>query len=616
MGRFKLTAAPAALLGIVAAALVAWPATAQDGGGDGTTSDDGGQVLRIGWAQDPQTLNPFVGLNEENYNVWSLNYDLLVNFDPEDLSPAPGIAESWEISDDKRTVTFKLDPDKVWSDGEPVTSEDVKYSLEVLGGEGDLFAGYTSDIESIETPDDETVVIETKRPDARLVGGLFIYIIPEHVWGEQSVEDLTGSFQPELPLVGSGPYVVTEFERGRIVRMEKNPEWRGEEPAFDEVQYIKYGNQDGVERALRLGEIDMILEVEAASFGRLEEADDIETISAPSPAYTQVGFNLCSEQDCPDAEVGAAVQDPAVRQAIAYAVDRERINAIAAQGTSFVGHGVLPSYYRSFYEVPEQDYPYDPDQAAQILEDAGWTEGDDGVRTKDGESLSIDVLARSESPYTQQAAKLMAEQAADVGIELNVQVVSDQRLTEVTTRKVDGKPAPQFDAFLWGWGGDPYDPSFILSVLTGGEIGGLSDSFWSNPEYDRLYDEQRGIFDVAERKEKIQEMVALAQEDLPYLVLTYDPELQAYRTDRIQQIDRVCPEGEDGDLICAQVSYEPILGLEPADGGSGGEDDGGGSGLLIAIIVAVAVIGGAVIIARARRGGGGGRGEGPLEFED
>ena len=613
MNRLKATAAITALLTIVAVALVAWPASAQD---DGTTSDDGGQALRIGWAQDPNTLNPFVGLNEENYNVWSLNYDLLVNFNPEDLSPAPGIAEEWEISEDKRTVTFKLDPDKVWSDGEPVTSADVKYSLEVLGSEGDLFAGYTSEIESIKTPDDETVVIETKRPDARLVGGLFVYIIPEHIWGEQSVEDVTGSFQPELPLVGSGPYMVTEFERGRILTMEKNPEWRGDEPAFDEVQYIKYGNQDGVERALRLGEIDMILEVEASSFERLEDAENIETITAPSPAYTQVGFNLCSEQDCPDAEFNPAVQEQEVRQAIAYAVDRERINEIAAQGTSFVGYGVLPSYYRSFYEEPEQSYPYDPEQAAQLLEDAGWTEGEDGVRTKDGEELSIDVLARSESPYTQQAAKLMAEQAGEVGIELNVQVVSDARLTELTVRKVDGKPAPQFDAFLWGWGGDPYDPSFILSVLTGGEIGGLSDSFWSNPEYDRLYDEQRGIFDVAERKEAIQEMVALAQEDLPYLVLTYDPELQAYRTDRIEEIEPVCPEDEGGDLICAQVSYEPVLALEPADGSSSSDDGGSGGGVVIAIIAAIAVIGGAVIIARSRRGGGGGRGDGPLEFEE
>ena len=592
---------------VVAAAL---PAAAQDAGTTNESAQADPTALRIGWAQDPQTLNPFVALNEENYNVWSLNYDLLVNFSPDDLSPAPGIAESWEISDDKRTVTFTLDPDKVWSDGEPVTSKDVKYSLEVLGAEGDLFAGYTSDIERISTPDDETVVIETKRPDARLVGGLFVYILPEHIWSKESIGDLTGSYQPDLPLVGSGPYVVTEFSRGRITRMERNPEWRGPEPSFAEVQFVKYGNQDAVERALRLGEIDMILEVEASSFERLTADTNIEAISAPSPAYTQLAFNLCSERDCPDAQFNPAVQDPAVRQAVAYAVDRNRINEIAAQGTSFVGHGVLPSYYRDFYEVPEEDYPYDPEVARQILDEAGWEDNGDDPRTKGGEELSFELLARSESPYTQQAGKLIAEQAAEAGIEFNVQVVSDDKLTEVTTREVDGEPAPEFDTFLWGWGGDPYDPSFILSVLLGGEIGGLSDSFWRNPEYDALYREQAGLFEVEERKAAIQEMVAIAQQDLPYLVITYDPELQAYRTDRISGIERTCPKDEDGDLICAQVSYEPLLSIEPADGGS---DDGGGGGTVAIVIVAAAVLGaGAFFLIRSRRR----RGGEPVELEE
>jgi peptide/nickel transport system substrate-binding protein len=597
----------AGFLGVLVAlavAVVASPVGAQDSG------EDDEQSLKIGWAQDPPTLNPFVALNEENYNVWSLNYDLLVNFAADDLSPTPGIAESWEVSDDERTVTFKIDPDKTWSDGEPVTSEDVKYSLEVLGGEGDLFAGYTSGIEKISTPDERTVVIETKRPDARLVGGLFVYIIPEHVWGQESVEDLTGSFQPDLPLVGSGPYVVTEFDRGRILTMERNPEWNGPEGGFDQVEFVKYGNTDAVERALQLGEVDMILEVEAGSFERLGDEPDIEAITAPSPAYTQLAFNLCSEQDCPDAEFNPAVQDPAVRQAVAYAVDRERINEIAARGTSFPGHGVLPSYYTSFYEIPEQDYPYEPETARQILDEAGWVDNGGEPRTKDGETLSFDLYARAESPYTQQVARLITEQAAEVGIEFNTQVISDDKLTEATVRKVDGKPAPEFDTFLWGWGGDPYDPSFILSVLTGDEIGGLSDSFWRNPEYDALYQEQAGTFDVEERKQLIQEMVATAQEDLPYLVITYDPELQAYRTDRVAGIERVCPRGEDGDLICAQVSYEPLLAIEPA---GGADDDSGGGSAVIVILIGAAVLGGAAfLITRARRH----RGGEPMELEE
>ena len=603
--RLRILWTSALAVALTALAIVALPAGAQEE----STETEEPSALRIGWAQDPGTLNPFVALDEENYNVWSLNWDLLVNFDPEDLSPSPGIAESWEVSEDERTVTFKLDPDKVWSDGEPVTSADVKYSLEVLGGEGDLFAGYASGITSIETPDDQTVVIETKQPDARLVGGLFIYIIPEHVYGEESVEDLTGSFQPDLPLVGTGPYITTEFERGRIIRMERNPEWRGPEPAYDEVQYIKYGNQDAVERALQLGEIDMILEVGEASFGRLAEEADVEAVAAPSPAYTQMGFNICPEQLCPDAEFNPAIQDVEVRQAIAYAVDRNRINEIAARGTSFVANGILPSFYRDFYTEPEQTYPFDPEMARQILDDAGWVDNGEEPRTREGETLSFDLLVRSESPYTINAAKLIEEMGAEVGIEFNVEVVSTGKLTELTVRKVDGKPAPQFDTFIWGWGGDPYDPSFMLSLLTTDEIGGLSDSFYSNPEYDRLYEQQAGTFDVEERRELIAQMVEMAQEDVAYLVLTEDPELQAYRTDQVAGVERVCPRDEAGDLICAQVSYEPLLAIEPASGAS--SDDGGGGGAVIAIVAAVVVIGGGLLLLRARRR----RSDEPLELE-
>lgn len=614
MSRVAAAVAVAALVAL--ASWLAMPAAAQE---DTSATDDGStSVLKIGWAQDPRTLNPFVALDEENYNVWALNWDMLVNFSPDDLSPAPGIAESWEISEDRKTVTFKLDPDKVWSDGEPVTSEDVKFSLETLGTDGALFAGYTSSVESIETPDDETVVITTRRPDARLVGGLFVYMLPEHIWGDVPKKELTGSYQPELPLVGSGPYVVSEFERGRSLTMERNPEWQGEEGGFDQIEYIKYGNQDAVERALMLAEIDMVVEVSSATFDQLGDEPNIDTLSSASPAYTELAFNLCSEEFCPDAEFNPAVQDVAVRQALAYAIDRERINEIAARGTSFVANGILPSFYTSFYETPEQTYPFDVEMAKQILDEAGWQDNGEGEpRTKDGEELSFDLAVRSESQYNIQASRLIAEMAAEIGVEFNVEVMSVDRLTEITVRSVDGKPAPTFDTFVWGWGGDPYDPSFLLSLFLTDEIGGLSDSFYSNPEYDDLYEQQAGIFDVPERKALIDQMVAITQEDLPYIVLTEDPNLQAYRTDRISGIEPACPV-ETGDLICEQVSYEPILAIEPADGSGGdsggsSDDGGGGSGGTIALIIVVVVVvgGGIYFLSRRKKDS-----DEPLEFDE
>jgi peptide/nickel transport system substrate-binding protein len=563
------------------------------------------KVLKMGWAQDPQTLNPFVDYDEEDFTVWAINWDLLVNFSPKDLGPAPGIAQSWDVSPDKKTVTFHLVKGAKWSDGQPITSKDVKYSLEVLGGNGALFTSYTENVTKIATPDAETIVITTSKPDARIVGGLFIYILPEHIWGKVPVKKLLGSFKPQMPLVGSGPYVVTKFRHGRIVTMDRNPNWRGAKPKFDQIQIIKYGNTDAVERALQLGEIDFVREVQASSFERLGKAENVKTVKASSPSFTELSFNNCSKQNCPDAKFNPAVQDVAVHQAIAYAVDREKLNAIANRGTSFVGHGLLPDYYKSFYQQPATDYPLDVEKAKQILDDAGYKPGGDGVRSKNGVKLSFDLAVRSESPENIQAAKQVAEMTKPIGIDFKVDVMSTDKLTEITTQKKNGKQAPDFDTFIWGWGGDPYDPSTLLNLLTTKAIASAtSDSFYSNPEYDRIYAEQSGEFDQAKRKELVKQLIDISQRDLPYLVLTVDPVLQAYRTDRLSGVQRSCPQ-PDGDLFCDQVTYAPVLALGPpvAAKAASSSSDGGGSAVvwIIVAVVAVGLVVAFLVLRRRRR---------------
>ena len=126
-------------MGVAAAA----PASAQEGK----------KVLRLGRAQEPQTLSPFIDQDEEDFRIWSINYDLLVNFSPKDLGPTPGIAEKWTISPDKKTVTFKLFEGHKWSDGQPITSKDVKYSLETFAPNSLLFPSYVENITAVETPD-------------------------------------------------------------------------------------------------------------------------------------------------------------------------------------------------------------------------------------------------------------------------------------------------------------------------------------------------------------------------------------------------------------------------------------------------------------------------------
>ncbi len=571
------------------------------------SAQEGKKILRLGWAQEPQTLSPFVDQDEEDFRIWSINYDLLINFGPEDLGPVPGIAESWEVSSDKKTVTFKLFEGHKWSDGQPITSKDVKYSLETFAPNSLLFPSYVENVTSVETPDDLTVIIKTKQPDARIVGGLFAYILPEHVWGKQSVKKLTTTFKPTPPMVGSGPWIVSEVQRGRLIRMTRNPNFRGEKPAFDELHWIKYGNTDAVERALTLGEIDLVPEVQQATFARLAKAKDVEAVQSTSPSFTQLTFNLCNEENCPDAKFNPAVQDRAVRQAIAYAIDRKRVNEIASRGTAFEGHGLLPDYYKAFYEQPAEDYPLDVDRANQMLDEAGWQRSDDGgVREKGGQRLSFDLFVRSESQSNIQAARLVREMTQPIGVDFKVQVVSVDKLTEITTREVDEKMAPDFDTFIWGWGGDPYDPGLLLNLITTKAIGGSSDAFYSNPEYDRLYDQQSGEFDVEKRKAIVKQMIDISQRDLPYIVLTVDSALQAYRTDKLAKPKRVCP-ASDGDITCDQVGYGSFLELKPASAaaGAGGGDDGGTSGLVYVLIGlgAALVIGVVVMLLRRRRAG-------------
>jgi peptide/nickel transport system substrate-binding protein len=386
--------------------------------------------------------------------------------------------------------------------------------------------------------------------------------------------------------------------------MTRNPNYTGKKPAFDEVQWIKYGNSDAVDRALTLGEIDVIPEVEQSSYARLGKTKDIKAISAPSPSFTQLAFNLCTKKICPDAKYNPAVQDVTVRQAIAYAIDRDRINKIGARGTAFPGHGLLPDFYKAFYTKPAQDYPLDVAKANQMLDAAGWKKGSDGIRTKGGQKLSFDLFVRSESRQNIQYARLVREMTKPIGVDFKVQIVSVDKLTEITTRKVKGKMAPDFDTFIWGWGGDPYDPGLLLNLLTTKAIGGSSDSFYSNPEYDRLYDQQSGEFDQAKRKQIVTQMIALSQRDLPYLVLTVDPVLQAYRSDKLSGVTRSCPQ-PNGDITCDEVTGVTFVTMGPATKAAGGGGDSGGSGLMIVLIVlaALIVIGVVLVLVRRRRAG-------------
>ena len=212
--------------------------------------------------------------------------------------------------------------------------------------------------------------------------------------------------------------------------------------------------------------------------------------------------------------------------------------------TSYPAHGILPEFYKSFYEQPTQDYPLDVDRANQILDDAGWVMGDDGVREKDGERLEFDLYVRSESPYNIQAAKLVAEQTEPIGVEFNVQVVSRRQAHGPDDPQGQRQGGAGLRHLHLGLGRRPLRPELPAQPLPVDRDRRPLGLVLRQPRVRQALRPSRpATFDVAERKAIIKRMVALTQRDLPYIVLTYDPNLQAYRTDTVAERRARLPRG-------------------------------------------------------------------------
>jgi peptide/nickel transport system substrate-binding protein len=571
------------MLALVAGAVSALPpVAAQDDGGDEKV------VVRFGTTNSLDSLNPFKAVEVPSYEVINMQYNLLVQFSQEDLSPVPGIAESWEASEDGLTWTYNLNPDATWSDGEPVTSEDVKYTYErIQEEEQGTYIDYVRQIDRIETPDDQTVVLHTKKPSVLMLS-IWVPILPKHIW-EDVPADESKTFKNE-PAVGSGPFQAQEWRRGQFVRLVKNPHYFRGEPAVDEIVIQFYDNPDTMVQALRQGEVDFIDSIPTRLFQSLEGEPQIETLSSSDAGFTELGFNLyepnpqaIEEFDAPETSTGhPALLDVRVRQAINWAIDEQELTDKVLLGEGQVGSTLVPPPLAKYHlELEESDaMGFDIARAQELLSEAGWEDTDgNGIVDKDGEDLELRLYVRSESTDTIKAGTFISDWLEQAGIRVNTKAVSDNTLT-------DDIYAADYDMFIWGWGSDP-DPDFILSVLTCGQFMFWSDTFWCNEEYSRLYEEQKTQLDLDERAETIHEMQRIAYEESPYVIFFYDNALEAYRTDRFtgwtRQPEDLGPLVSSTGAIYTAENLKPVSAATPASAEEGG----------ISPAILIAIVGGA-----------------------
>jgi peptide/nickel transport system substrate-binding protein len=573
---------------------------ATSAGAQGSSGEDEKLVFRVGSSNDIDGFNPFKIVEIPSYEVMGLTYDYLVNFSPKDSSPAPGLADSWETSDDGLTWTFHLNKDAKWHDGKPVTSEDVAYTFRrILEEEQGLYIDYVRQIDKIETPDKHTVVFKTKDPSVQMLS-MLVYVLPKHVWEDVPAEE-TKTFKNE-PAIGSGPFQAVEWKEGQSVRLEANPDYFRGAPHIDEIIFQLYDNDDTMVQALKNGEVDYIAWFPINLFKSLKNQEGIETNSAPDPGFTELGFNLYEPSPEAIEEFGApktstgdpALLDPLVREAINWSIDEEELTQKILQGEGIPGSTLVPPALARYHlKLDESEIQgFDIERSKELLEQAGWKDTNgDGTVDKDGEELELRLFVRSEDKDSVTAGQFIEDWFEEAGIGLETKAISDTALT-------DAIYAADYDMFIWGWGSDP-DPDFILSVLTCDQLMGWSDTFWCNEDYSRMYQEQKEQLELDERAATIKEMQRIAYEENPYVIFYYDNQTEAWRTDKFEGWTKT-PTAANPGQVAYTISTNTYLNLQPLSSDSAGSEGDGTSPLLYILLagVAVAVIAGVVFFLR------------------
>ena len=586
----------------VLVALTSLLSGATTAGAQSEAAKDEKVVLRIGSTNDIDGFNPFKIVEIPSYEVMGLNYDYLVEFSPKDTSPAPGLAESWETSDDGLTWTFHLNKEAKWHDGEPVTSEDVAYTFNrILDEEQGLYIDYAKQIQEIRTPDEHTVIFETKDPSVQMLS-MLVYILPEHIWKDVPADE-TKTFK-NTPAVGSGPFQAVEWKEGQSVRLEANPDYFKGAPHIDEIIFQLYDNDDTMVQALKNGEVDYIQGIPINLFKSLENQEGIETNSAPDPGFTELGFNLYEPSPEAIEEFGApkkstgnpALLDPGVREAINWAIDEEALTQKILQGEGIPGSTLVPPALARYHlKLDESELQgFDLGRSKELLGQAGWKDTDgDGIVDKDGEPLELRLFVRSEDKDSVTAGQFIEGWFEEAGIGLETKAISDTALT-------DAIYAADYDMFIWGWGSDP-DPDFILSVLTCDQIMGWSDTFWCNENYSRMYQEQKEQLDLDARTDTIKEMQRIAYEDNPYIIFYYDNQTEAWRTDEFEGWTKT-PTDADPGQVAFTFTTKTYLDLRPVSSNEGSGGAGGPSPLLYVGLVLVGAVIIGVVVVLVRRG--------------
>ena len=481
-------------------------------------SSRGGRIVEV-VAVDATTMNPVLANDTSSAARIGMMFNGLVGLNPDtglpfaDLATEVPTLDNGGISPDGLTYTFRLRRDVKWHDGQPFTARDVVYTYQTMMKKesGSPRASTLIDwIDSIAAPDDHTVVFKLKKIVASFIAGSAIYgIVPAHILEHVPADQLKShpfSLGDAGVTIGTGPFKFKEWVRDDHATLVKNQDYFRGEPALDEYIFKVVEDRNQVVAQLKAGEADWG-GIQKSFYEEMTRQQHLTTVAYDTYAFTYYAYN----NDPASTEL---FQDKRVRQALLYALDREAMIKTIYAGLARVGVGTMPTV--SWAYAPDQlpaRYPYDPQRAEQLLDEAGWRKGPDGIRAKDGKRLSFTLWTNVGNSERAQYATLMQQQWKAIGVEATPR-------TEEWNAFLTRLDNHDYEVYLVGfsWGADPDQTAFwSCDAYTGG----FNNFRYCNNRVDELLARGLSELDQAKRKQIYIDFQQIVADEVPVAILDF-----------------------------------------------------------------------------------------------
>lgn len=532
MGRKRFLMATALVLTLVMGLSGCGRSQGQLGSGaSGGQSNTRTTQLVIGFSGDASYLNPVIASDGQSYKAeWPI-FDSLVELD-KSLKPQPLLAEKWDISPDGKAYTFHLRQDVKWQDGQPFTADDVAFTFysvldpKVKSPHQAFFSALVGFKEltdpknpadssklakkPIEVVDKYTVRFNLEYPYSPFLsiltnprGG----IVPKHLLEGKDLRTADFNQKP----VGTGPFKVVEWKKDDRLVLEANKDYFAGKPKIDRIIYRVIPDPVVQMQELRSGGIDMVDMPPLEEVAGLKSDPNYRVFTAATPSYQYFGFRLDREP----------FSDKRVRQAISYAVDFDGIIKKALLGYATRATGQLPPDSWA-YNHNVKTYPYNSDKAKEILAEAGWRPGPDGILQKDGKPFKFTVTGDQANQQVKDSAVIIQEQLAKVGIKMEVKLIDWPTFVKRLF-------ASEFEGILVGWTNHPDPDPFAYTIWHSSQWKGRNFAHYKNPEVDEMLEKARRATSLDERKKYYARFQELLAEDAPYVWGYYPQEIYTVR---------------------------------------------------------------------------------------